>query len=209
MKRYSKKTRANINYYDRTLGKTFEVEHTVGLSDEEIDEAFGHLFDLHARRWNERWLPGVFTNKRVQAFHLRAGKALVKINALRLRQIRLDSECVAVLYGFAYNGRSSYYQGGFEPSLGKYSLGSVLIARAIRAAIDEGHNVFDFLRGNETYKARWTMDRYAVNSRVLIARSSSILNLAESVHKSEQAVEVNAKKAFANGFVKKSLTLTR
>jgi CelD/BcsL family acetyltransferase involved in cellulose biosynthesis len=204
LKVYSKKARANINYYDRALGKTFEVTHSLAGDDASIESAFSSLYDLHARRWNERWLPGVFANKGVQRFHIEAGKSLQKLGALRLRCITLDGVCVAVLYCFAFNGRTCYYQGGFEPELSKYSLGSVLIARALRGAIDEGHPLFDFLRGNEDYKRRWTNGQFKVNGRILVSKSRLVLAIAGMIHKIEQFVETTAKRLFAGGLIHKA-----
>ena len=111
------------------------------------------LFDLHQKRWNARWLPGVLGSARVQALSSRHRAGVSGERGwLRLHLLTIDGTIRAVLYCFAYGGRTFYYLGGFAPDMGKYSLGTLLTGRAIRQAIEEGCAEFDFLRGDEPYK---------------------------------------------------------
>jgi CelD/BcsL family acetyltransferase involved in cellulose biosynthesis len=45
---------------------------------------------------------------------------------------------------------------GRDPRRDAESLGSVLMSLMIRRAIERGYKRFDFLRGEESYKRRWT-----------------------------------------------------
>ncbi len=188
-----KKTRANVGYYDRALQKVYAVEigpvTDVGVLDEEMTR----LFELHGRRWNQRWLPGVFAGKRVQAFHRDVARRLLGQGWLRLFTLHLDGETQASLYCFRYGDRLCYYQGGFEPTLARLSLGTVLTARAMQAAISEDCQVFDFLRGDEPYKAKWTGSSQ-VNLRRLVTRSRTPWTLvAEQAQAVETQVEQRGK----------------
>jgi CelD/BcsL family acetyltransferase involved in cellulose biosynthesis len=186
-----KKTRYNIGYYSRSLEKLHEVEFG-WANAEDLDSELDCLFELHQRRWNKRWLPGVFGTKRVQAFHRDVARALLERDWLRLYYLRLDGSTEASLYCFSYGDRACYYQGGFEPSLAKLSLGTVLTARAIQTAADDGKRVFDFLRGDEPYKAKWTgLSRR--NVRRLMARSRILAPLVHLVQTIEDAVETRTK----------------
>ena len=167
-----KKTRANVGYYDRALRKVYEVEAGPVTDEAALDDELTRLFDLHQRRWNQRWLPGVFGGGRVQAFHRDAARRLLERGWLRLFSLKLDGLTQASLYCFAYGDRLCYYQGGFEPTLARLSLGTVLTARAMQTAIEEGRAVFDFLRGDEPYKAKWT-GAAQVNARRLLTRTGT------------------------------------
>src|SRR5262249_61638268 len=46
--------------------------------------------------------------------------------------------------------------GTYRSDFQAMSPGKVLMAEAIHAAFEEGREEFDFLRGNESYKATWT-----------------------------------------------------
>ena len=188
-----KKTRANVGYYDRALRKVYEVECGPVSDPADLDDELTHLFDLHQRRWNQRWLPGVFGGRRVQAFHRDAARRLLERGWLRLFSLRLDGVTKASLYCFAYGDRTCYYQGGFEPTLARLSLGTVLTARAMGTAIDEGRAVFDFLRGDEPYKAKWTGSAQ-INARRLVTRTGTPFGpLARHAQRWEDTVERRGK----------------
>ena len=189
---FGKKTRANIGYYDRALHKSFIVRADYVTDPAQLDAQLSRLFALHGKRWHSRWLPGVFTSGRVRQFHRDAARALLEQDALRLWMLRLDGETQAILYCFAWGGRVCYYQGGWEPSLSKWSMGTVLTARALHSAVDEGRTCFDFLRGDEPYKAKWTGTSH-VNVRRILARSEGLLSLARRHAQWERTVEQRAK----------------
>lgn len=187
-----KKTRTNVGYYDRALQKVYQVE-AGPVAEADLDGELAHLFELHQRRWNQRWLPGVFGGRRVQAFHRDAARRLLHQGWLRLFFLRLDGVTQASLYCFAYKDRLCYYQGGFEPTLARLSLGTVLTARAMQTAIAEGRAVFDFLRGDEPYKAKWT-GASQINARRIITRvGTPCVLLARQAQQWEEAVERRGK----------------
>ncbi|MBC8101693.1 MAG: GNAT family N-acetyltransferase [Cytophagales bacterium] len=164
-----KKLRQNIGYYARALEKQYLVEYR--LADAETLEAdLSDFFELHQRRWNQRWLPGAFASRQARAFHTDAARALLQTDRLRLFTLFLDGETRASLYCFHKGTVCYYYLGGFEPSLARLSLGTVLTAHAMRHAIEQdGAAEFDFLRGNEGYKYRWgARDRH--NTRLSLTR---------------------------------------
>jgi CelD/BcsL family acetyltransferase involved in cellulose biosynthesis len=161
--RYGKKFRGNIRYYDRALDKSYSVAREVLTDEKSLESALDALFDLHQRRWNDRWLPGVMGGGRMRRFYRSVARAFLKRDWLRLHTISLDGEIVAVLFCIAYKDRTAYYQGGFEPTLAKLSLGSVVTGHAVRKALDERRTEFDFLRGDEPYKKRWTGGAARVN----------------------------------------------
>ena len=193
-RQFGKKTRANIGYYDRALRKVYDVSVAAITQPDELNDEMTRLFDLHQRRWNQRWLPGVFGSKGVQNFHRDAARSLFESNLLRLFCLRLDGQTQAALYCFGMGDRVCYYQGGFEPTLAKWSLGTVLTAHALQAAIGEGRAVFDFLRGDEPYKAKWTHTQH-VNVRRLITRRDRPItgSLAGRVQNWEERIERRAK----------------
>jgi CelD/BcsL family acetyltransferase involved in cellulose biosynthesis len=189
-----KKTRSNISYYDRGLHKVYAVEASYVTEAAILNDEMTRLFDLHQRRWNQRWLPGVFGSRPVQRFHRDVAHALLERGWLRLFTLRLDGQTQASLYCFAFGDRLCYYQGGFEPTLAKWSLGTVLTAYALRTSMEEGRAVFDFLRGDEPYKAKWT-GTSVVNRRRLLTRSRTprMGRMIRRVQSWEETIERRAK----------------
>ena len=61
-----------------------------------------------------------------------------------------------------------YYQGGYDQSMGKYSLGIVLRAYIIRKAIENNIKEVDFLKGAYEQKYKWNaVDRKTMNMTII------------------------------------------
>jgi CelD/BcsL family acetyltransferase involved in cellulose biosynthesis len=199
LKLLGKKMRSNLGYYDRLLLRTFPDAQYELADSTTLQEGMTALFDLHQRRWHARWLPGVLGNPRVQAFHRELAHCFLERGWLRLHLLRAEGRVRAVLYCFACGGRTFYYLGGFEPEMGKYSIGTLLNARAIQTAVSEQCTEFDFLRGNESYKYRWQPE-VRLNQQVLLVfkqGGNSVLGkIGTQIKTLERSAEHSAK-AFA------------
>lgn len=146
--------RKKLRYYRRSLERRGSVTYEAATS-ETLGELLAALYDLHARRWQQRNLPGVLADDVVQSFHRAVAPRMLAAGALRMYAVRIDGRIVAVFYGFAHHGTVYYYLSGYEPELEKLSIGNVLVAHAIEEAARDGATTFDFLRGAEEYKYSW------------------------------------------------------
>ena len=102
---------------------------------------------------------------------------------LRLWLMEWDGEPVAAWYGWRVGDRYSFYNAGFDPGRSKLSPGMVMLATVIRSAFEEGAREFDFLLGDEAYKARFADEGAATAvTDVVLARSlphpAATINLA-------------------------------
>jgi len=80
---------------------------------------------------------------------------LYKNGWLQMTFLTIDGQAAATYLNFVYNDQVLVYNSGLLPDqFGHLSPGIVLLAYNIRHAIETGHNLFDFLRGNEVYKYR-------------------------------------------------------
>ncbi len=188
-----KKMRTNIGYYERLITRSFDAVEVSIAGEAEIDEGMRALFDLHRARWRSRMMPGVLASARTQAFHTEIARRFHARGALRLHLMRLDGRIASALYCYRFRDRYYYYLGGFDPELGKFSLGTVLTAHAIRQAVAEGCRLFDFLRGAEPYKYRW-LPEDVMNERLLLARPRSLRASAMlRLNRLEHHLEMRAK----------------
>lgn len=188
LKQLGKKMRSNLGYYDRLLLRTHaDVEYSLA-TEETLEAGMTALFDLHQRRWNARWLPGVLGKPRVQRFHRDVAHLFLERGWLRLHLLSIEGVVRAVLYCFSLQGRTFYYLGGFDPDLSRLSIGTLLNARAIQYAIEEGDTEFDFLRGNESYKYRWLPEVHT-NQQVLLIPKSGLRSLTGQAGKQVNSVE--------------------
>jgi CelD/BcsL family acetyltransferase involved in cellulose biosynthesis len=72
--------------------------------------------------------------------------------------LELAGRPIAVEYGFVGNDTIYYYQGGFDPAASDERPGWLCFSVSLRRAIDEGYRAYDFLRGDESYKASWNAE---------------------------------------------------
>jgi CelD/BcsL family acetyltransferase involved in cellulose biosynthesis len=143
-----------LRYYRRQLERTGDVRVETPTA-ETLDDLLTSLFDLHAARWKRRDLPGVLADDTTQQFHRDAARRMLGASLLRMYAIRCNDRVVAVFYGFALNGIVYYYLSGYDPDLEKLSIGTILVAHAVKQAVRDGATAFDFLRGAEEYKYAW------------------------------------------------------
>jgi len=190
--RFGKKMRSNLGYYERLIKRDFEEVEICTLGQQNLDEGMDAFFDLHTQRWRRRWLPGMLTGANRQQFHRDVAQLCLKKGWLQLHSLRLQGRIQSILYCFAFNKRSYYYLGGFDPQLSKYSLGTVLTGFAIRKAIEHGCTDFDFLRGNEPYKSRWTRES-TTNHRFILNKKNPKSRLAAAICRLEQRIEHRVK----------------
>jgi CelD/BcsL family acetyltransferase involved in cellulose biosynthesis len=147
--------RANIRRRLRALDQRFHVRFEQATTDDARREALAALVGYHERRWKDRGGSTAFFTPALRAFHDDATRRALDRGWLRMYVLRLDGQPVAVMYGFFYNSRFYFYQHGFDDRYRQHSVGLVLMALSVRAAIDSGAREFDMLWGDEAYKDLW------------------------------------------------------
>jgi CelD/BcsL family acetyltransferase involved in cellulose biosynthesis len=150
-----KNMREQIKRYPKRLEKEFALEYQLAQGEEEVQSALTDLFQLHGKRWRARGQTGVLATPRRQKFHREVCHEFARRDWLRLWTLRCDKRPACVLLSYFYGGKYSFFIGGFEPDLLRWSVGTCLFARVLRHAIEEGATEFDFLRGEEEYKYRF------------------------------------------------------
>ena len=120
-----------------------------------LEEVLEALTDLHARLWRERGRPGTLTGSRMQDFLRRFCAAAHRRGWLRLHQVWLNGDVVAVMLVVHWGGSAYYYQSGWDTKYRRNKLGEQILAHSVRSSIEEGLGRFDLLRGEEEYKERF------------------------------------------------------
>lgn len=126
----------------------------------EMDEAtLDAIVDLDCRR--------TYRAQKGQAFFLDpANRAFIEELA-RLRPdpdfwhltiLANDAQVLCFELSFDIQGRRMSYQTAFDLSLASYGAGNLALIEALRHAWHDGCREFDFLAGDEAYKAKWCRD---------------------------------------------------
>jgi CelD/BcsL family acetyltransferase involved in cellulose biosynthesis len=140
---------------------------TCARDPEGAAQATEHFLALHRARWAVEGGSDGLTDARHEAFHREAVKQLAGNGMLRMYTLFAARRPVASVYGVVHGGKFNYYQSGYDPNWACKSVGLVLLARTVQDAFAEGLREFDFLRGNEGYKAEWSRgERWTIQLRL-------------------------------------------
>ena len=150
--------RANVRRRLRGIEQQFQTRFELVTTEAVRKSALEALAGFHDRRFKENGGSSAFSTPAVRAFQDEATRRALDRGSLRMYVLRLNDEIAAVMYGFFYNRQFYFYQHGFDDRFSRHSIGLVLMALTLRAAIDEGAQAFDLLWGTEGYKSLWARE---------------------------------------------------
>jgi CelD/BcsL family acetyltransferase involved in cellulose biosynthesis len=150
--------RANVRRRLRGIEQQFQARFELVTTEAVRKSALDALARFHDRRFKENGGSSAFSTPAVRAFQDEATRRALDRGWLRMYVLRLNDEIAAVMYGFFYNRQFYFYQHGFDDRYSRHSIGLVLMALTLRAAIDEGAQAFDLLWGTEGYKSLWARE---------------------------------------------------
>lgn len=151
--------RYSFNRRWRQLHRGFDVCLETAETAEQTRSFTEIVIAQHNQRWNKRGGSDAFHTAGLVAFHREFTPIAFRRGWLRLFVLRLNGRPAASLYGLFYNRVFYFYQSGFDPEFGKYSVGMVLMGLAIKSAIEAGAREYDFLHGDESYKSHWAREQ--------------------------------------------------
>jgi len=164
---------AKMRYNFRRSRRALEREGLQFLAlqgEAEIQERFGELVRLHRLRFQQQHKYSSFLAPHIQEFHADSLKHMAAAGMARLFLLQIGDKAVAALYGFSANKTFSFYQIGMDPVWSHLSVGVAMLGCSIEEAIRSGHDEFDFLRGDESYKFQWARDTRQDVTRYLFDR---------------------------------------
>ncbi len=153
------KRAANFKRRLRHLEKMPDFEFRTVTAPAETGAAFERFFRLHEQRWLKDGGSELSGHPRLASFQRDLIAALAGSGLLRFDELWAEGECRASVYGLDDGETFYYYNAGYDLDWAKFSVGLVLIGRSVKNAIERGNSVYDFLRGDESYKFDWANDR--------------------------------------------------
>ena len=158
--------RENLKRREKWIFKQPGVSIECARTPEDTPRATEHFFALHDARWADDGGSDGLKDERYHSFHRSATQLLAARGWLRMYTLFAARRPVASVYGVVHRGKFLYYQSGYDPAWGNKSVGLVLLAKTVQDAFAEGLSEFDFLRGNEGYKANWSRaERWTIELR--------------------------------------------
>jgi CelD/BcsL family acetyltransferase involved in cellulose biosynthesis len=151
----SKSHRKQVRRVDRRLVESGEAQLRIARTPAELAQGLDILIDLHQRRRKSLGEPGCFADPRFTGFVRAASARLLAEDMLRLCWIELAGRPISVELQLAGGGVTYAYQAGLDPEALDEEPGRIANIATLKHALQEGQHAFDFLRGDEPYKAHW------------------------------------------------------
>ena len=160
-----KKLKKNIRRCRNLLNRKGKLEYY--FTNTPTVSEFRTFAKLHQMRMHSLGRPGVFADSQVYKFH----EQLINLKTkwVNLQFLLFNGEPIAGIYGFIFKKRFYCYLAGLDPKYSRYSVGTFLLSESIKYCINNNLEEYDFLRGVEKYKYRWTK-AYRTNHRYIILR---------------------------------------
>ena len=124
------------------------VEHA-----DELPAAMDLFISMHQRRRQSLGEPGSFASPRFTAFFREVLPPLFRSGHVQFYGLEVDGRPAASEYLLTGDGALYAYQAAIEPDARKHEPGKLINLAMMRRAVAQGYRAFDFLRGDEPYKA--------------------------------------------------------
>jgi CelD/BcsL family acetyltransferase involved in cellulose biosynthesis len=173
---YLKTLSDSMRYHVRRRTRDIVDKHgarvEVWTTPEQIDAGIDLLIRLHLARWRRDGEPGTLGRPGYAEFLRGVCHAQPAGARPRLYVLSHEGQPIAALLAFHFGDSALFYQAGWDPSspLARLSPGVVLMRQSIEDAIAGGLRYYDFLRGDEEYKTRWTSTARTTTT-LLVART--------------------------------------
>jgi len=114
------------------------------------------VFAVNQSSWKAQRGTNLFRSPAVRAFFADLLPEMAARERIDLHVVRLDGKAAVYELCFDFGGRLFSYNGAYRSDLGRGSPGTALTAAVIESACARGRSEYDMLRGEESYKLRWS-----------------------------------------------------
>ncbi len=123
-----------------------------------VGRGLDRFLELHIMRANLKSTvmhPNRFASEVCRNFLYAVCERLAERGAVRLFQLEVDSQVVAMRIGFVVGDSLYLYYSGFDPAWSRYSVMTTTIAEAIKYAIERGIKTVSLSPAKDISKTRW------------------------------------------------------
>lgn len=148
---------SQLRQNERALRKLGESQIRWVRKAEDLESFWSDLVRLHQKRSASLGRPGVFRSPLFSTFHREIAERFFERGWLNAAVLEAGGKVLAATYAFRMAGTVFMYQSGIDPDLPtKARAGLLLHAEMIREAIRNEDREYDFMRGDDPYKRRFT-----------------------------------------------------
>ena len=193
LKSLSRSSRREIRRDRKRLETRGDIRFHRHTDSQTLDQAFDQFIAFHQSRWMERGLHGHFTSSLYSSFHRKLIHRMLAREWLYFVFLTVDGVPVSYQYGLQYKGKIYAYLPAYDVNWAPYSVGMVLLSHCLEEAFKDGVEEFDFLQGDEEFKARWT-DKIRNGIALELYQQSPRTGLYWGLHSTETRLRSGAKR---------------
>ena len=187
-----------LTRYPKRLQSRYSVDIVRCERVQDLEENLQKLFALHQMRWTGQGEPGAFASVDRQNFYSRMARAFLDRGWLEFWLLHLDDEIVGAQFCFRYNTTVSLLQEGFHPKYAADKIGYALRAHVLEVMIGTGARHYDFLGGDDAYKAKFGA-RQASYLNLTFARPSTLGHAYLVLQRRKRQIKIWLKKKLPAG----------
>lgn len=154
-----------LNRFIKALRKMGKLEFVIARNHA---QALDILARQHRDIWRLRGELSMFCSPARYGFLRKIADSMP--HNIHIWMLILNSEPIAIQFGFSFRGTYVTYIQSHDPRYKKYSAGTLLYSHFIRHYLEQGYSAVDHTRGTEPYKERFSNTR-TENSCIAAAKS--------------------------------------
>ncbi|MFC1899266.1 GNAT family N-acetyltransferase [Chloroflexota bacterium] len=147
----TKKQRHEVRRKLRRLAEAGDIKFHFVTKSDTVSALMDTFFNMFTESRQDK---ATFLNASRESFFRMMTGAMADAGLLKLGVLEMNDRPLAMIICFDYNDCIFLYNSAYEPSYNSLSVGLVSKILCIRESIQLGKKKFDFLNGDEPYKAR-------------------------------------------------------
>lgn len=133
---------------DETIG--YQYQYRSFKDSAQIEAFMPQFFELFLQNPEKQ----EFLTNRMEHFFRSLISAVARAGIASFGLLEIDGIIASAILYFDYNGRIWLYNSGYLPEYGDLSAGLIAKIFCLKESIENGRQVFDFMKGQEVYKSR-------------------------------------------------------
>lgn len=166
LKQLPARARQELSRKVRKLSREVGPLELVEIAPDDLDEELPRFLDQAARSAPEK--KSFFARDEVRDWFKALGREFAADHVFRLHRLDADGMPAAMTVSLVGYGQWGLYNSSFDPDLAAFAPGMAIIWLLIEQACDEGLEVFDLLRGSESYKYRFGAEDRTLERMVIV-----------------------------------------
>lgn len=195
---FGPKTRQSLRRKARRLSEKGEVRFQSLESPEEITPWITKAMELEKQSWKGKEGVGAFKRATHRAFYHLLMESLAGRRRLRLSILTLDGQLAAYEIGILGTDHYCMHGTAYDPSLGSFSPGRLLMLHVLEKCLGEKRKIYDFLQNEQEFKRQMSTHESSFWDWIVLPRTlrgGILLALIRGLHQWSEWKRKRRKKA--------------